>query len=197
MENIIYKRIILIFILSIGFASCSDKYSSKYNPKKNLKEEYKAFIKNARTKAEVTAFRRFLIKRGLANVVDFRQLLRQGTDWRKIREPAYALPPRKYWPKIIPTLRVLKNEIIPIVGKLEVLSGFRTHRYNRRAKGSRRSRHMIFSALDIKPKNNMSRRELHKRLLKLWKLKGRQYKLGLGLYSRTRFHVDTTRFRRW
>jgi len=195
MKKVAYKRVplILILIISGGFISCAEKYK----PQNSLKAEYQIFIKDVKTRTEVTAFFRFLEKRGLANVVDFKQLLRQGTDWRKVREPAYALPPRKYWPKILLTLQVLKNEIVPIVGELEVVSGFRTHRYNRRAGGARSSRHMIFGALDIIPKNNITRGELHKRLLKIWRIKGRQYKLGLGLYSRTRFHVDTVRYRRW
>ncbi|VAW80866.1 hypothetical protein MNBD_GAMMA12-2420 [hydrothermal vent metagenome] len=183
-----------LILLSIsGVSSCTEHYSTKIN----LNAEYMAFISNARTKSEIFAFRRLLVKNNLANLVDIKQLLRQGTDWKKIREPAYALPPRKFWPRILRTLTVLKKEIIPVLGEIEVLSGFRTTRYNRRAKGTRSSKHLVFAALDIKPKDKITRRELHKRLLEIWRTKGRRYQLGLGLYSGTRFHIDTARYRKW
>ncbi len=188
-----FTAFVSILLLLSGVISCTENYSSK----SNLKAEYKTFISNAKTKSEVAAFHRLLVKNNLANVVDFTQLLRQGTDWKKISLPAYALPPRKFWPRILRTLRVLKKEIIPVLGALEVLSGFRTARYNRLAKGARSSKHLVFAALDIKPKNRITRPELHRRLLKIWRAKGRRYQLGLGLYSGTRFHVDTARYRKW
>jgi len=183
----------LIFLCLAGLSSCAERYT----PQKDLNAEYKVFIESAKTRSKIAAFRRFLEKKGLADVVEFEQLMRQGTDWRKIKEPAYALPPRKYWHNILPSLVLLKKEIIPVLGELEVLSGFRTSRYNRLAKGARGSKHLVFAALDVVPKNNITRKELHQQLLKVWKNSGRPYKFGLGLYSRVRFHIDTVRYRKW
>lgn len=43
----------------------------------------------------------------------------------------------------------------------------------------------------------IERGELKGRLLKLWENDGVDREIGLGLYSRNRFPIDTSGFRKW
>jgi uncharacterized protein YcbK (DUF882 family) len=124
-------------------------------------------------------------------------LWRQGTDWRGVGEPAFARPPRDQWASIEPTLRLLRDEVVPEVGPVVVVSGFRTTRFNEKAGGAPGSRHRWFEAVDVVPRRWWSREGLHRRLLAFWEREGPALKLGLGLYSGTRFHVDTWKHRKW
>ncbi|MCB9766377.1 MAG: hypothetical protein H6739_41765 [Alphaproteobacteria bacterium] len=138
-----------------------------------------------------------LVEAGVDDVVPPWHLLRQGTDYANLGEPAFAMPPRDMWSEMVPTLQVLRDEVIPRVGPVEVLSAFRTERYNARAGGASGSRHKWFEAVDVVPVQPWTRSRLHETLLDLWSTAGPADAMGLGLYSGVRFHVDTHRFRRW
>lgn len=138
-----------------------------------------------------------LRKAGVHDVVPPWQLWRQGTDWKRCRTPAFAVPPRKMWPGMVKTLRVLRDDVIPQTGPVEVVSGFRTRVFNKCAGGAKSSRHLFFEAVDVVPNRSWSRDDLHQTLDKVWTAGGRKTKLGLGLYAGVRFHVDTHRHRRW
>ncbi|MGC4121635.1 MAG: D-Ala-D-Ala carboxypeptidase family metallohydrolase [Myxococcales bacterium] len=97
----------------------------------------------------------------------------------------------------MPVLRFVQKELVPELGELEVMSAYRTEAYNEPAGGARRSRHCTFGALDLQPKNAVARKDLHAKLTRLWKAKGKETQWGLGLYSGTRFHVDVWRYRTW
>jgi hypothetical protein len=159
--------------------------------------DWEAFLARGEHRQTFRAFVDFLRREGVDDVVPPEQLLRQGTSWREAKTPAFAFPPRHLWPGIVPTLRFLRDEVIPLVGPVEVVSGFRTRAYNRRAGGARRSKHLVFCAVDVVPLQPISRRTLHRRLLELWRRRGRAHGFGLGLYSGRRFHVDTCGYRRW
>ena len=98
---------------------------------------------------------------------------------------------------MVNTLVFLKYDLIPYIGDVRVLSGFRTPKYNRLAGGAGRSRHLTFSALDLKPVTEIDRSRLHRILQNRWHTLGEEYKLGLGLYSNLRFHIDTGGHRQW
>jgi len=125
------------------------------------------------------------------------QVLHQGSSWREFELLPYAMPPDSLWPLIIPTLKLLQEEIIPLVGEVEIVSGFRTPGYNELAGGASRSRHLFFQAVDVVPLTQIPERKLKKRLRKFWYKHGEQYNLGLGLYDYTRFHIDTWKYRNW
>ena len=158
---------------------------------------FERFLDKSDHRAEFTAFEAHLRKEGVAGVVPAWTLWRQGTDWRGLDEPAFAVPPRSQWSGIVPTLKLLREHVLPAVGPVEVVSGFRTERYNARAGGATGSRHKWFEALDVVPERAWPRAELHETLLGVWRRRGPQTGFGLGLYGRTRFHVDTHRHRRW
>lgn len=98
---------------------------------------------------------------------------------------------------MIPTLRFVKKELLPIIGPIEVNSGYRSKEYNKLAGGVKNSKHLSFCALDLKPVEDMSLKDMQKKLLKLWKKRGKRYQLGLGLYSGKFFHIDTCGYRKW
>jgi len=158
---------------------------------------FAAYLAHGERSQEFQAFQAHLREHEVHDVVPAWTLWRQGTDWRGLREPAFAVPPRKAWPGIVPTLQVLRDHVIPASGPVEVVSGFRTERYNARAGGAKGSRHKWFEAVDVVPRRTWARSELHRALLSVWRRRGPSTSLGLGLYGGTRFHVDTHRHRRW
>jgi len=139
----------------------------------------------------------YLEDNGVHDTVPTWQLLLQGTDWKSHKLPKYAIPPRENWRDMINTLAFLKYDLLPYTGPVKVLSGFRTPGYNLAAGGADKSRHLSFSALDLKPVNDIDRAALHSILKDRWNTLGEQYKLGLGLYNGLRFHIDTGGHRQW
>ena len=160
-------------------------------------KEFSDFISNNSNYKEYKEFRKFLQENEVDGVIPIQHLYRQGTDWSKLNAEPYAVPPRRHWHNILPTLKFIKKELIPIIGDIQVVSGYRTNEYNKHAHGAKRSKHLQFNAVDLIPVNHISREKLHKILLTIWEKVGHKYNLGLGLYKKTRFHIDTARFRRW
>lgn len=158
---------------------------------------FRAFVEHRGVSAMYDGFVAHLRQAGVADVVPPWTLWRQGTDWQRLGEPAFAVPPKASWSEIVPTLRLLRDDVLPATGPVEVVSGYRTSRYNERAGGASGSRHKWFEAVDVIPDRAWERAALHDKLLGIWRRRGAQTRLGLGLYSRTRFHVDTHRHRRW
>jgi hypothetical protein len=139
----------------------------------------------------------YLEQEGVGDVVAARHLLRQGTDWESVDLPPFAIPPDTLWPKVVNTLEVLRDDVIPAVGPIEVVSGFRTRAYNEVAGGATRSKHLEFSAVDVIPLEEIDRDELVSRLKAIWNDQGPAKEIGLGLYDGVRFHIDTGGFRTW
>ncbi len=159
--------------------------------------DWAAFVAEADHAARYERFSHYLEAHGVAEVVPPWQLCRQGTDWKTAHLSAFAIPPEREWPHIVPTLRFITSHVVPTIGPVEVVSGYRTRAYNRRAGGARESRHLRFEAVDLVPRREHSRARLHRRLGVLWRGPGRGARVGLGLYGGTRFHIDTHRHRRW
>jgi hypothetical protein len=160
--------------------------------------DWATFAAEADHQARYEAFVAFLDREGVGDVVTPPwHLWRQGTDWQDAKQPPFAVPSKDQWGAMTPALKLLRDEIIPLVGPVEVVSGFRTDAYNRLAGGAKSSRHKWFEAVDVVPKRELSREQLHGLLLPWWKERGPALRVGLGLYAGVRFHVDTHRHRRW
>ena len=136
-------------------------------------------------------------RRGVGEVVEPQSLLRQGTDWLDIGEPAFAIAPESLWPTMVATLTLLRDELVPSIGPVEVLSAYRTDNYNRKTGGSRSSKHRDFCGLDLVPQSNISRKELVEELKALHARLGPASHMGLGFSSNLRFHIDTCGYRTW
>jgi hypothetical protein len=161
-------------------------------------DAWESWVAEGDRRLRYSRFEGYLAGAGVGEVVPAWHLWRQGTDWEKLGEPPFVEPPEEQWAAILPTLVVIREEILPGVGPVEVVSGFRTDAYNARADGAPGSRHKWFEAVDVVPLSGAWERDpLHRALLELWAARGTRLAWGLGLYEHTRFHVDTHRFRRW
>ncbi|WP_444934425.1 D-Ala-D-Ala carboxypeptidase family metallohydrolase [Microbulbifer sp. EKSA008] len=158
---------------------------------------FSRFLSKGNNHARFTQLKKFLRSNRVDQVVQPYELLRQGSDWQDLDEPAFAIPPKELWWGIVNTLRVIEREIVPRVGPVTVVSGWRTVDYNRKAGGSKGSKHLHFCGLDIVPKKKFSREQLVPVLRDIHKRNGREWQMGLGIYRGIRFHVDTCGYRRW
>lgn len=155
------------------------------------------FLSQGSNRENFAKLENFLQKSNVDKVVPPFTLLRQGSDWQEVDEPPFAIPPEKDWPSMVKTLRAVQQEIIPVIGPVHVLSGWRTNSYNQKAGGSKRSKHMHFCGLDMVPEKKFSRKQLLPILRDIHKRAGKKWNMGLGIYSGIRFHVDTCGYRRW
>lgn len=98
-------------------------------------------------------------------------------------------PPRKLWPNILPTLRIV-DELRESLGKpCRILSSYRSPDYNRTVGGATHSQHLEFNALDI-AFDGVSPQRVYERLIE-WRKAGK-FTGGLGLYPSSGFvHIDT------
>jgi uncharacterized protein YcbK (DUF882 family) len=139
----------------------------------------------------------FLIAEKVGDIIPLDQLLRSDTQWRRCHTEPFAIPPKNKWPDMVPTLRLLRDEVQPLIGPVEAMSVFRSPDINRCIKGASRSYHLKFRAIDMRPVKNVSRAQLIEKLCALHARKGKALNIGLGIYKATRFHIDTAGYRRW
>lgn len=158
---------------------------------------FNQFLREGGNRQEFKQLTRFLRDTGVASATEPENLLRQGSDWLDIDEPPFALPPRAYWPNMIATLKLIRDEVVPSIGPVDVVSAFRTDGYNHKAGGSGKSKHKSFCGVDLVPRSNISRKELVEELRNLYARLGPESHMGLGIYSGLRFHIDTCGFRSW
>ena len=187
----------LLSLLVICYVTACGPVQEEPQDLYNYPPDFEAFLSHYQAHAEYQELVFFLQSHDAHNIVPVWQLLLQGTDFRKHNLSKYALPDRKHWDSMLDTLVFLKYELIPHIGDVRVLSGFRTPHYNRLAGGAGRSRHLTFSALDLRPIADIDRTRLHRILQNRWHTLGEDYNLGLGLYSKQRFHIDTGGHRQW
>lgn len=147
--------------------------------------------------ADLVQFEGWLTQQGLLGVVPTEGLVRSATDWRECHAQPWEVPPAAYWPALEPTLRLLKQKIIPLVGPLQVESGWRAPEINSCVGGAAGSRHIAYQALDLSPMTPISRQELLDRLCIFWADHGREWNMGLGTYGDRRIHIDTGGWRTW
>ncbi|MBM9498877.1 peptidase M15 [Leptospira sp. 201903071] len=189
MNKLLLQRIFIFFPFLLFCFFCN--FQPHTPPSK---EQWNEFRKLPGNQKKILAFETFLRKHKILNVVPIEQLLRQGTDWRQTQSQPFAIPPRTVWPNILPTLRVIRDLILPEIGPVTVVSGFREADYNDKAGGTKSSRHLLFSALDMIPDQEIDHIHLKNRLLILWQKEGTNQRIGLESYSRNRFHIDTNGF---
>ncbi|MEM9309837.1 MAG: D-Ala-D-Ala carboxypeptidase family metallohydrolase [Pseudomonadota bacterium] len=118
----------------------------------------------------------------------------------------FVFPPDEKWDAIIPTLRLVRDEVIPVIGEVEVASAYRGEAVNECVGGAKRSQHRRFTALDLVPLDATDKREHFTRLCRMHEGLSAQSRMGLGAYfepnnpakNKTgRFHIDSGGYRRW
>jgi hypothetical protein len=150
----------------------------------------------------------YLNREGVSDVLPIWQLIQSETPEAatKCEIPAYAVPPQDMWPSMVPTLRLVRAEIIPLLGPVKVLSSFRTNEANKCSLGAPESPHKRYSALDLAMVEPLPQKEMFAKLCKHWYGLSPRWGYGLGAYyvrgysaynQEGRFHVDTLGRRTW
>jgi hypothetical protein len=147
--------------------------------------------------AQVKGFNDYLESAGVGGVVPTWQLFRTATSWQECGGQPFEVPPSSEWPHIIQTLRYIRDYVVPVVGPVEPVSVYRNPVLNKCAGGAPQSAHKLDSAIDMVPLRPITREKLIKRLCDVHTEHGEPYGAGLGFYAFLRFHVDSTKFRRW
>jgi hypothetical protein len=144
------------------------------------------------------AFRDYLAAQGLETVVPMWQLVRTSSSWHECGAQPFEVPPPDKWGGIVKTLKFVRDDVIPSVGKVETLSAYRNGELNACSKGAPKSAHREFLALDLTPANkNLERSTMIRSVCKAHARDGQTYDVGLGFYTGRRFHVDSSGFRKW
>jgi hypothetical protein len=147
--------------------------------------------------AQVKAFNNYLASSQVAGVLPTWQLLRTATSWQDCGQQPFEVPPADEWPHIVQTLRYVRDYVVPTIGPVEAVSVYRNPVLNKCAGGAPESAHKLDSAIDMVPLRPIDRVSLMRRLCGVHSEHGAAYSAGLGFYAYLRFHVDSTKFRRW
>lgn len=145
--------------------------------------------------AGVMDYHGYLGREGVADAMPMSSLLRSSRGWRACRAAEFALPPRSTWAHIVPTLRAMRKlQAAGLVDGRLAVSGYRNETLNKCVGGSSRSRHLSNNALDLDIRRTAGN---IKRLCAYWRKQGPALGLGLGFYTETKIHLDTSGFRTW
>lgn len=152
---------------------------------------------NPGRRGQILSFESWQQAAGVDHVIPTWQLIRTASMWRECNGPPFEVPPIQLWPGMVKTLRYIRDHVRHAVGPVEAVSGYRNPALNVCARGSERSAHLDFFAIDLVPVQPLERRELFRRLCVVHASSGRDSGVGLGFYAFQRFHIDTRSFRRW
>jgi hypothetical protein len=146
---------------------------------------------------QVKAFNDYLASAQVAGVLPTWQLLRTATAWKDCGSQPFEVPPPDEWPHMIQTLRYVRDYVVPAIGPVEPVSAYRNPSLNLCAGGAPESAHKLDSAVDLVPLKPIDRVTLMRSLCGAHSEHGAAYNAGLGFYAYLRFHVDSTKYRRW
>ncbi len=160
--------------------------------------EYQAWLAaNPGHVGQVLSFEAWQEAAGVRNVLPTWQIVRTASMWRECGGPPFEVPPFRLWPDMTRTLKFIRDHVKGAVGAVEAVSGYRNPALNSCARGSERSAHLDYYALDLVPVRPLERGELFRRLCAMHAAHGPAAGVGLGFYAFQRFHIDTRSFRRW
>lgn len=115
----------------------------------------------------------------------------------------FNLPPKKYWKNLIEPLKLLeKLQATGYFAHYKIVSVYRSQESNDCTRGAKGSRHLKnlaldFQTLDEQKKHYANHEEIEQKLCQFWRKDGKKFRLGLGVYGRQRFHIDTNGYRTW
>lgn len=146
---------------------------------------------------QVKAFNDYLAGAQVAGVLPTWQLLRTASSWRDCNSQPFEVPPPDEWPHMVQTLRYIHDYVVPAIGPVEPVSAYRNPTLNVCAGGAPESAHKLDSAVDLVPLRPITREVLMRSMCGIHSEHGQAYNAGLGFYAYLRFHIDSTKFRRW
>jgi hypothetical protein len=183
--------------LAAAFA-CALPAAAQELPEGQGLPEYEAWLASSPgVRGQVLSFEAWQEAAGVRGVLPTWQMLRTASMWRECGGEPFEVPPHNFWPDMVRTLRYIRDHVRPALGPVEAVSGYRNPALNQCARGSARSAHLDYFALDLVPETPLDRRELFRRLCAVHARHGPAAEAGLGFYAFQRFHVDTRGFRRW
>lgn len=147
--------------------------------------------------AQVKALNDYFASAQVSGILPTWQLLRTATSWRECGGQPFEVPPSNEWPNMIQTLRYIRDYVIPAVGPVEAVSVYRNPVLNQCAGGAPESAHKLDSAIDLVPLRPIAREDMMRTLCGVHSKHGEPYRAGLGFYAFMRFHIDSTKYRRW
>lgn len=181
-----------------GLHAHADQETSGLAPGQTAAEFRKWIGASPANLAALGGFRDYLAARGVDNVVPLWQLVRTSSSWRECGAQPFEAPPRDKWDHMVKTLQFVRDEVVPAVGKVEALSGYRNETLNACSDGAPASAHRHFFALDLTPVNKaVDRNRIIRSVCAAHARDGADYDTGLGFYNGRRFHVDSSGFRKW
>jgi hypothetical protein len=154
-------------------------------------------LASAQHAAQVSAFNNYLTTYGVGGVVPTWQLIRTASDWQKCGDQPFEVPPSTHWPNIVAALRYIGAYIEPVIGQVEVVSGYRNPSLNVCARGAATSTHLTGGAIDMVPLTQTTREALMEALCRIQLADGGWNNIGLGFYKGVRFHIDARKTREW
>lgn len=146
---------------------------------------------------QVKSFNDYLVSSQVGGILPTWQLLRTATSWKECGGQPFEVPPTEDWPHMVQTLRYIHDYVVPAIGPVEAVSVYRNPTLNVCAGGATESAHKQYSAIDMVPLRPITREELMRTLCGVHNEHGERYSAGLGFYAFLRFHVDSTKYRRW
>ncbi len=150
---------------------------------------------DAAHREQVAAYRAHLERQGLADAMPMDALLRTSRRWRPCLHDEFATPPPALQSNITPTLRVVAR--LHAAGLLDptlARSGWRDAHVNHCAGGASGSKHLLNNAIDF---DLPERPGSVAALCAWWRKHGAKARMGLGFYTPTAIHIDTSGFRTW
>lgn len=180
-----------IFLVILVLTSCND------NPTPQPLAQFTQWSQTENNLYAIQDLDKFLKSKNVDGILPMDELLRSDVRWKKCKSEPFNIPPKNEWTNIVSTLRVVRDQIVPLVGPVEGLSVYREPKINNCIGGASNSFHMRFFAIDMHPKRTIERAEIIERLCAWHKDKGKKLNIGLGIYSATRFHIDTAGYRKW
>ena len=132
---------------------------------------------------QVKSFNDYLTTYQVAGIVPTWQLFRTATAWKDCGGQPFEIPPTSEWPHIVQTLRYIHDYVIPAVGPVEPVSGYRNPSLNHCAGGAPESAHKHYSAIDMVPLRPITREQLMTSLCASHSQHGAPYNAGLGFYA--------------
>ncbi len=197
-----YWRFVSLVALCLLLFACED------SDRLNESDAFSGWLSEEPERAAIFAdFQRYLASQNVAGIVPDADLLITDGQYRSIKCPVsiYAMPPRAAWPHIAATLALVRDKVIPAIGPVRIVSGYRPSEFNRCIKGAKQSAHMGKGAYDMVARDQkLPKAVLYTKLCAAWQ-QSPESSFGLGAYydvndpdrSKGRFHIDASGYRSW
>jgi len=196
------RRIVAAALAALAFltpsTAAADAVQASPAPGQSRADYLAWLARSPENREAVRSFRTHLASQGVAEVIPVWQLIRTSSSWRQCSADRFEVAPADKWTNIVTTLKFVRDEVTPAIGKVEALSVYRNEQLNSCSNGAPASAHRMFFALDLTPVDAaVSRDAMIRGICAAHARSGRGYDAGLGFYSGLRFHVDSSGFRKW